>query len=734
MKRFENTEQTEITEHTEQERGKTSVGSVISVRFRLLFKAFITKLFNGLSSYKNRTKEEVISMSSSLTAEIKQRMIALVRENFSLSFDDLVVEVPPKTELGDLAFPVAFDLAKRIKAATGEKKNPRELATKLAEGLTAIPGVARVEVAGAGYLNVFFDRTQIFTQLVKERPATDHQPPVADNKLIVEHTSINPNKAAHIGHVRNAVLGDTAIRILRAGDENVEVHNYIDNTGVQVADVVVGFVHLENKSLDEIERIAEGEDRFDYYCWDLYSRVGAWYEEDKARLETRAKTLHEIEEGGNPTAEVAEYISSKIVDCHLDTMSRLDISYDLLARESEIIHLKFWARAFEKLKASGAIVYETEGRSKGCWVMRAEASQISNLKSEISDLESEIKEPEHDPDKIIVRSNGTVTYTGKDIAYHLWKLGKLGLDFHYRLLRQDHRGRDVWITTSDESEAAGQPPPFGNGTAFLNVIDVGQSYPQANVKRGVMAIDHDERVARSAHLAYEKVTLSADAARELGVDAEGSVSMSGRKGLGVKADDLIDRLEANALGEVQSRHQDLSEAEQKQIAHQIAVAALRYFLLKYTRTSIIAFDFKEALSFDGETGPYIQYSAVRANNIFRKLGRKPDELRDDFAKCSAEQIGDFFSGESGNELWSLVAFASRLHEVAQLAAANFEPTHVAKYAFQLAKQFNLFYHNHHILSEENETRKTLLLMVADVVRRRLEQSLALLGIETPERM
>jgi arginyl-tRNA synthetase len=333
-----------------------------------------------------------------------------------------------------------------------------------------------------------------------------------------------------------------------------------------------------------------------------------------------------------------------------------------------------------------------------------------------------------------VRSNGTVTYTGKDIAYHLWKLGKLGLDFYYRPLRRDHRGRNVWITTSDEKEAAGQHPPFGNGTAFLNVIDVGQSYPQANVKRGVMMIDHDERVARSAHLAYEKVTLSADAARELGVEAEGSVAMSGRRGLGVKADDLIDRLEADALKEVQSRHQDLSEAEQKGIAHQIAVAALRYFLLKYTRTSIIAFDFKEALSFDGETGPYIQYSAVRANNIFRKLGRKPEELRNDFARCSADDINQFFSDESGNDLWSLVSFASRLEDVAQTAAQNFEPTQVAKYSFQLARQFNLFYHNYHILSEENATRKILLLMVADVARRRLEQSLALLGIQTPERM
>ncbi len=675
-------------------------------------------------------------MASSLSAAIKQRVIAIVREQFDLDLEDFSSEIPPRTELGDLAFPVAFELAKRLKAATGEKKNPRDIAAKLAEGLSDIPGVAKVGIAGAGYLNIFFDRTEIFSQWVSSSPTTDHQPPTTD-KIIVEHTSINPNKAAHIGHVRNSVLGDTVVRILKVTGDNVEVHNYIDNTGVQVADVVVGFIHLENKSLDDIKALAERAvtsraDSFDYYCWDLYARVGQWYEGDKARLAIRAQTLHEIEAGNNATAEIGEYISSQIVDCHLDTMARLDISYQLLARESEILHLHFWAHAFEKLKASGVIVFETEGRNKGCWVMRAEERQGEG------ETGGQGEESEHDADKIIVRSNGTVTYTGKDIAYHLWKLGKLGLDFHYRPLRKDHRGHDVWITTGDEAAASADHPPFGNGTAFLNVIDVGQSYPQANVKKAVMLLAATEearaKVARSAHLAYEKVTLSADAAKELGVESDGAVSMSGRKGLGVKADDLIDRLEANALQEVQARHEDLSLAEQQTIAHQIAVAALRYFLLKYTRTSIIAFDFKEALSFDGETGPYIQYSAVRANNIFRKLGRTPDEVSKDLANVTAEQINEFFAGESGHELWSLVYFAARLEDVARLSAEAFEPTHVAKYAFQLAKQFNLFYHNFHILSEANDARKTLLLLVADSARRQLEQALALLGIETPERM
>lgn len=673
-------------------------------------------------------------MSDSLAVTIKTRLLALVREQFNLELEDLAAEVPPKTELGDLAFPLAFDLAKRIKAATGEKKNPREIATQLANGLTQLPGVARVEIAGPGYLNLFFDRAAFFTQLCSDNLQSAISNPQS-NKIIVEHTSINPNKAAHIGHVRNSVLGDTTARILKAVGETVEIHNYIDNTGVQVADVVVGFMHLENKSLADIREIAERtqtkrEDSFDYYCWDLYARVGAWYEEDKTRLAVRTQALHEIEAGGNATAEIGEYISNKIVNCHLNTMTRLDISYDLLARESEILHLHFWAHAFDKLKERGVIVFENEGRNKGCWVMRAEEDGATVGQGDGAN------ESEHDADKIIVRSNGTVTYTGKDIAYHLWKLGKLGLDFNYQLLRHDHHGHPVWVTTG--AAGASEHPVFGNGTAYMNVIDVGQSYPQANVKRAVMLMaESDEqraKVARSAHLAYEKVTLSADAARELGVSGEGSVSMSGRKGLGVKADDLIDRLEANAFTEVSARHAELPVDEQRQIAHKIAVAALRYFLLKYTRTSIIAFDFTEALSFTGETGPYILNSVVRAKSIFRKLGQSDEDVRAAFSKLSAEQLAAVFSGESGNALWTAVYFAARLDDAIQQASLTLEPNHVVKHTFQLAKQFHLFYESHHILSETDEAKKFTLLMIADLLRRKLEFGLSLLGIEVPEKM
>ena len=654
---------------------------------------------------------------------MRERVRAAISKLFDIDLAETPVEVPPRTELGDLAFPVAFEIAKRLKAATGQKQNPREIAARLAEEMRGSEGVARVDVAGAGYLNLYLDRAEFVLQSLGEPDRLD---PLLGGKIIVEHTAVNPNKAAHIGHLRNAVLGDTTVRMLRAAGETVEVQNYIDNTGVQVADVVVGFKHIEQMTLDQIKAI---EDKFDYYCWDLYARVGGFYEEDASRLALRTETLHAIESGEGEIYEMADYISTRILECHLNTMARVGIEYDLLPRESDVLHMNLWSRAFELLKERGAVEYATEGKLAGCWVMRS--AEESN----------EGEETEHELDKVIVRSNGTVTYTGKDISFHLWKLGQLDLDFYYRKFHIYPDQHVAWITNSDPNENDPAHPRFGSGAAYFNVIDIGQSYPQHYVKLGVMAVDHDERVERSAHLGYEKVVLSVATAEQLGQQVteedrrRGVVSMSGRKGLGVKTDDFIDQLEANALAEVANRHPELGGQEQRDVAHKIAVGALRYFLLKFTRNSIISFDFKEALAFDGETGPYIQYSVVRANSIFRKLTDAGlDASAGDFREVTRERLGELLSGEDGDDLWSVLYLAERLADVVRGAVAALEPAVVAKWAFQLAQRFNIFYHNHHILSEQDTDRRALLVAITSVVRRQLIRALDVLGIEAPERM
>jgi arginyl-tRNA synthetase len=683
---------------------------------------------------------------SELQKALREKVIEIAKENFNIELESVAAEIPPKTELGDLAFPVAFELVKQIKQATGEKENPRKIAETLKSALEENEMVERVEVAGAGYLNVFFNRAKFLSENINEaekekrRRGEEEKPEFAESspllpvssspflqpKVCVEHTSVNPNKAAHIGHVRNAVLGDTFIRILRANGKRVETQYYIDNTGVQVADVAIGFMYLEGKNLDDIKKLAaelsaQGK-TFDYYCWDLYAKVGQVYQTDENLKAKRPEVLHLIEEGGNPTAEIADYISTQNVQCIVDTMERFGIRYDLLPRESEILHLHFWQKAFEEMKRRGVIHLETEGKNAGCWVMPFEAHSGNE---------------EHEADKILVRSNGTVTYTGKDIAYQMWKLGLLGLDFRYNLFHKYDDGKAVWVSTADDSDDE-NAPEFGNNETVYNVIDTRQSYPQDIVKKGVAAIFPEKGEAASVHLSYEMVALSPAAAEELGFkisdeDKQKSfIEMSGRKGLGVKADDLLNRLEEKALEEVEKRHADLSTEEMRLTAHQIAVGALRYFLLKFTKNTVIVFDFKEALSFEGETGCFCQYSAVRANSIFRKLEENGLEKALRTIAENPSEIANILANE--NEIWSLIALTSRLSETISQAVNATEPAILAKYTFGLAKAFNLFYHNHKILTEENEFKRAVLIAAADLTRKTLTSALQTLGIEVPERM
>ncbi len=675
-----------------------------------------------------------------LQQKLKDQIRSAANEIFGVEVQQLAAEVPPRPELGDLAFPVSFELAKLIKQATGEKQAPRLIAEKLKPRLEEFDEVERVEIAGAGYINVFFDRARLlslFAGPTAVREAKDLDQP----KMMVEHTSINPNKAAHIGHVRNAVLGDTFVRILQAAGDRVEVQNYIDNTGVQVADVVVGFLHLEKMDLNQIKALDASLSKdypFDYYCWDLYTKVGLFYRDgnmsgdpNAEKLKLRNEVLHALEEGSGPIAELADYVATRNVECILDTMERLGIRYDLLARESDILHLHFWNRAFELMKEKGAIRYETEGRHAGCWVMP---------------FESYTGTDEHESDKIIVRSNGTVTYTGKDIAYQLWKLGKLGLDFHYQVFRNYPDGHTLWTTKTETEEAEIERPHFGGGVRVYNVIDSRQSYPQEIVARGVAAVVPGIGEDASVHFGYEMVALSPAACEALGIELSEEdrsrpyIEMSGRKGLGVKADDLINQLEAGALTEVEKRNPELSDIEKRTTAHEVAVAALRYFLLKFTRNTVIAFDFKEALSFEGETGPYCQYAAVRTNSIFRKLGDETvaaaTTLIEEVAGDAALQarVAEVLSGEGGTEIWSLLMLTQQLDEVITQCRNSAEPANLAKYTFSLARTFSRFYHDHRILTEPDEVRRGVLIAVTKIVRTKLTSALAILGINVPEQM
>jgi arginyl-tRNA synthetase len=650
----------------------------------------------------------------------------------------IATERPPKLAMGEAASPVCFELAKRL------KKPPRALAQEIANSLKPIAGVARVEVAGAGYLNFFFDRTEFFRGALMEST----QKPVAASagapKTIVEHTAINPNKAAHIGHLRNAVLGDTFVRLLRHAGRNVEIQNYIDNTGVQVADVVLGFIYLEKIPLDDVDEMALGP-KFDYYCWDLYAQVTQFLAEDKSRLELRAQTLKDIEEGHGEAAQMAELVSHAIVGCHLRTLERLDVNYDLLTRESEILHMKFWDVAFELLKERGAIQMATSGKNVGCWVMQLPSDKEKTEAAEVAESADTMQEenPELADAKIIVRSNGTITYVGKDIAYHLWKFGLLGRDFHYDIFKdvlENRRGPRPWTTTSNVGLR--EHPSFGNAHEVINVIDSRQAYPQQVVAAGLRTLGYTEQADHLKHFSYNVVALTPRCAREMGYEIPEEdakkpyVEVSGRKGQGVKADDLLDRLEQSAQAEVDARHAEEPEADRRAIAHAVAVGALRYFLLRFTRSTVIAFDFKDALSFEGETGPYVQYAVVRINGIHEKLAEKfaNDPGMKSGYTANAESANRFLGAPTGDDLWELLLLAGSLEARVDQAVSAQEPAFVARYAFELAQAFNTFYHKHHIISEEDEGKKSFLLVLSLLIRNQLIATLDLMGIVAPEKM
>ena len=448
--------------------------------------------------------------------------------------------------------------------------------------------------------------------------------------------------------------------------------------------------------------------------------MGDFYAAAPANKALQAEALHAIEAGGNDTARLAEHVARRIVDCHLASMARLGIRYDLLAHESDILRLHFWDRAFELLKEKGAVRLQTEGKSAGCWVLP------------MGEGDDAI-----DEDKIIVRSNGTVTYTGKDIAYQLWKLGKLDRDFRYRLYRTDDDGHRLWTTTSGEGQAGA--PAFGHAGAVYNVIDVGQSYPQRVVKAGVAALGHADGAEGSHHLAYEKVVLSPATARALGYDVsenDAVVKVSGRKGLGVKADDLVDALLAKARAEVDTRDASRDAASREATATAVATGALRYFMMKFGRTRIITFDMEEALAFTGETGPYVQNAVVRARNIFGKLEAEGHGVDGLLARARAADLGAFLTGEEGDEAWALLLLMARSEDVAEQAIRAEDVALVAKHAFAVAQAFHSYYQKpkYSVLYAETEDLRAARTLVVDAFVRQMEALLGLLGIPVPERM
>jgi arginyl-tRNA synthetase len=650
-------------------------------------------------------------ITEQLTETLRSRVLAL----FGHAVDRVVLQAPPRLAMGDLATPLCLELAKAL------KKKPRDIAEAMAKDLSLPMFVQSVSVEGAGYLNFRFDRGAFTAAHIR----TVMQPSRADGqRVIVEHTNINPNKAAHIGHLRNAVLGDTLVRLLRWLGDHVETQNYIDDTGVQVADVVVAFEHLQKEGLDDVRKRTEDPSvPFDYFCWDLYSRMATYYQENPDSQQLRRDTLHKIEHQEGETAQLAKLIARAVVQRHIATALRLDIRYDLLPKESDIIHLHFWARAFELLEESGAIKLETEGKHKGCWVMKLS--------------ETEEFEGMDEPDKILVRSNGTVTYTGKDIAYQLWKFGLLDRTFDYRRFLTYDDGHVLWESTH-EGENDPAAPRFGGAQKVYNVIDVRQAYLQKVVKEGLRLLGYVKEADNSIHFSYEMVALSPQTAKALGMNVSEEdagrayVEMSGRKGLGVKADDLLTAMEEKATEAVRAggKSEGITDEEMRALGRDVAVAALRYFMLKFGRNKVIAFDFDEALTFEGDSGPYLQYSTVRVQNIFRKMEERGVSAMIDDRSLDRLTLHEGLT----DEMWELVRLSAGMPAAIRRAVDSLELSVVTHELLELAQKFNSFYHKYPILNEKDDAERQRRAVCAEVFRLTMTRTLALLGIPVPARM
>jgi len=648
-----------------------------------------------------------------ITEQLTETLTARVLTLFGHAIERVVLQPPPRLAMGDLATPLCLELAKAL------KRKPRELAEAMVDGLHLPMFVQSVTIEGAGYLNFRLDRGAFTAAHIRSvmAPASP-----TGERVIVEHTNINPNKAAHIGHLRNSVLGDTLVRCMKWLGYRVETQNYIDDTGVQVADVVVAFRHLEPKSLAEVNAMIDDPSvRFDYYCWDVYSKMASYYAAHPEAQQWRRDTLHDIERHEGDTFEFASTIARAIVRLHIATMLRLGITYDLLPKESDIITLHFWDRAFELLKASGAVIQETEGKHKDCWVMKLD--------------ESAEFEGMNEPDKILVRSNGTVTYTGKDIAYQLWKFGLLDRTFNFLEFSTYPDGHVLWETTSGDGSP--DAPRFGGAQRVVNVIDVRQAYLQKVVKEGVRQLGHAREAENSIHFSYEMVALTPATAKALGIDVSEEdakkpyLEMSGRKGLGVKADDLLDALQSKAAESVrEGRGEGLTGEELEQLGRQIAVAALRYFMLKYGRNKVIAFDFNEALTFEGDSGPYLQYSTVRVENIFRKMAERGVDARLDDASLDELTLTEGLT----DEMWELVRLSAELPAAIRRATEALELSIITHDLFVLAQKFNSFYHKYPILNEKDPAERQRRAVCAEVFRQTMTATLGLLGIPVPERM
>jgi arginyl-tRNA synthetase len=624
----------------------------------------------------------------SLIDEIENNLKKILDQ---LSVPDIAFLVEPaKPGFGDVSSNISFLLAKKL------KKNPKEIGDMLSEHYMQSKHtlVSKVESHPSGYLN-FSANWERLSQLILSESNLETFGSVnlgKNSTIIVEHTSVNPNKALHIGHIRNIVIGDTLARILEKSNYKVNILNYVDDSGLQVADIIIGFQYF-----GFAQQPPEGK-KFDHYCGDdIYVKTTEKYEIDPSLEEIRKETLRELEDGISETAKFADKITRQVLENQLETCWNLGVSYDCLNFESQIIRSGLWNKIFEKLKEMNLVEFENDGKNTGCWVIRGE---------------------NNDEDKVIVRSNGTATYIAKDIPYAAWKLGLLPDPFNYKKYEKSQPSpRILWQTTLGNSEESKQN---FSGEKVITVIDSRQARLQKIIATLMAKFKSVENAY--VHLAYESVTLSSATAQTLGLNTDGKqAQMSGRKGLYVNADAVYDLLKNKTIEETTKRHPELKTSEIQKISHNISVGTLRYEMIKQDLDKIIAFDLTKSLSLEGDTAPYIQYTHARASRIIEKSTRIPS-IDIDFSLLSDKSELD------------LIRTIGLFDMHVMNAAKNLSPKVMAKYCHDLAVAFNSFYEHVKVLDLGDEKLENSRLCLVNSFKMTLVKALGLLGIIAPDMM
>jgi arginyl-tRNA synthetase len=659
----------------------------------------------------------------------------MIREGVSnvlkelLSIEEIPFNVPPQPEWGDFSSAICLSMAKQ------RRESPMKIAQEMAERLRSKvpPYIQEINISPPGYLNFKVDWSglaqDLIPQILQEGELFGKPASKPKQKIFIEHTSVNPNKAMHIGHLRNSVLGDTVARVLQWLGFSTEVCNYIDDTGLQVVDVVTALLYLDASFYQEgshsknLWEKVQVDQPLDYFCWDLYARFQKELEDNPSLLQKREEVLHKIEEGSNPIARFAKELATQIVQTHLETVAQLFIFYDLLNWESDIIGRGFWEATFDLLKEKGTLRFETEGPNKGCWVIPF--GGIVETAEGVKSL-----------DKILVRSNGSVTYTGKDVAYQLWKFGLLKKDFLYKKWGSQANGEILW-TTAPEGELDDRfSKSFGYVDRVVNVIDTRQSYPQQVVVECLRQMGFEKEANESIHLAYEVVNLSPQSARLLGIeDTEGkrAYAMSGRSGTGVKAKDFIQRVK-------QKVREKADHPLEERVASALATAAIRYYLLKFTLESQIVFDFDEALKTTGDTGVYLEYAHARACSILRKaqeLKIDPQWRRvgiDSYRDCIPKPLTETERG--------LLDALSRFPSAVTKTGKTLRVSQLTEYAFELAASFTHFYEHPDPGAEvqtpfihlQDQGLQTFRLSLVKSFQKVMASTLNLMGMPTLERI